>query len=167
MAGELTQEALKAMLKYDEFTGEFTWLVPRPRVSVGQIAGCLNNDGYVLISVAGRRMYAHRLAFLYMTGSLPRDRVDHINQLPSDNRWSNLREATMSQNLCNVSDWAHNTSGYKGVYPSRSGRTHHVKIQHDSVQYSLGTYSCPKEAAHAYNKAAIELHGEFAVLNPI
>lgn len=167
MREELTQERLKELLHYDPETGVFTWKVTRGRVTAGKAAGSKNTDGYISIGVCGNRTYAHRLAFLYMIGRLPVDRVDHVNQIESDNRWVNLREATMSENLRNVSNWSHNTSGYKGVYPSANGKRYCAKIQHHGDQYNLGTYDCPREAAHTYNCAAIQLHGEFAVLNPI
>lgn len=112
----ITQEQLKLILNYDPETGEFNWLVkPRNRASIGGVAGHLRKNGYREISIKGKKYYAHRLAWLYMTGSWPKEHIDHINGNPSDNRFCNLREATRSQNMHNQGVCSNNTSGYKGV----------------------------------------------------
>jgi len=89
---EITQEKLKEEMHYDPETGLFTWLISRAkRVKVGDIAGGKNNNGCILITLFGQRYLAHRLAFLYMTGSLPSDQIVHINQAKDDNSWTNIR----------------------------------------------------------------------------
>jgi hypothetical protein len=66
------------------------------------LAGKINSKGYRLIGVDGRWHKAHRLAWLYMTGSWPREQIDHINLIKNDNRFENLREATQTQNHANT-----------------------------------------------------------------
>lgn len=78
----------------------------------------------------------------------------------SDNRISNLREATRSQNAMNARKQRDNTSGFKGV--SRWRGKWQAKIQRDGKQRFLGAFSTPQDAALAYKNAAINLHGEFA-----
>ena len=90
----ITQSELKELLNYDPATGVFTWLVSRGRVKASSVAGHVHSRGYIVIMVDGRRHLAHRLAFVYMTGTFPDDQVDHINEIKADNRWINLREAT-------------------------------------------------------------------------
>ena len=93
--------------------------------------------------------------------------VDHINGLRSDNRRVNLRPCTNAENQRNRGVQKNNTSGYKGVFIQRKGEKWVASIQHIGKRICLGTFNTSHEAAHAYNKGAIRLFGEFAVLNPV
>lgn len=103
-----------------------------------------------------RRQPLHR----YLTGWAL---VDHINGNIYDNRRQNLRRATPQQNAWNSKMPVTNTSGFKGV--SRSGARFTAQIGYNRKLRRLGTFSTAEEAAEAYDKAAIELFGEFAALN--
>jgi HNH endonuclease/AP2 domain len=87
--------------------------------------------------------------------------VDHINGDGLDNRKSNLRLATKSQNLCNQSAPAHNTSGLKGVSFCKKRKKWIAQICVNRKTRKLGSYELPEDAHKAYCKASIELHGEF------
>jgi hypothetical protein len=100
----LTAERLRELLHYDPATA-CTWIAkvgPRSGIRIGSIAGRLNSNGHLQISVDGRRYMGHPLAYLYMNGAWPKNLIDHINMDMADNRWCNLRDATHSQNLCNA-----------------------------------------------------------------
>lgn len=88
--------------------------------------------------------------------------VDHINNNPLDNRRSNLRLATPSQNLGNRVRNKNNTSGYKGVTWNKQTHRWKAAIQAQGKARHLGYFSTPEEAHEAYCKAAKELFGEFA-----
>lgn len=162
----LTQERLKELLHYDPETGVFTWRVDRSNVREGTVAGGVGQRGYVKLSVDGVSYPAHRLAFLYMTAEFPKF-VDHRDRVTSNNAWANLRGCTHSQNICNTVSRSYNTSGYKGVAWHKASGKYRARIMENGISYHLGVFACPREAAHAYNCAAIQLHGDFAVLNPI
>lgn len=167
MKEELTQERLKELLDYDPETGVFTWLVTNSTRNVaGNEAGC-RADGKVYVGVDGRMYRAHRLAWLYVHGEFPSENLDHVNRDWQDNRIDNLRIASQEENMRNRGRQRNNTTGYKGVSFIRRDKRYQAKIQHSGKHQHLGYFTCPREAAHAYNKAAIQLHGEFAVLNPI
>jgi len=114
---EVTAERLREVLNYNPETGVFTWRVkPSQNVRVGDVTGCPRKGYGYLEIVLGYHLYpAHRLAWLYMTGEWPKADIDHINHDPGDNRWSNLRDATQSQNNMNERMRVDNTSTFKGV----------------------------------------------------
>jgi HNH endonuclease len=157
----LIAERLREVLSYDPETGIFTRVKQTSnRIRVGDIAGSLNNTGYLLIRVDGIKYSAHRLAFLFMLGRWPDAEVDHINLIRSDNRWSNLREATHAENKRNSWVSRRNTSGFKGV--NKRGNRWYARIRADGDQIHLGYFATPKEAHAAYCRAAAKYHGKFA-----
>lgn len=167
MREELTQERLKELLHYDPETGNFIWKVfSGPRALKGQVAGSVEGQGYIGIQIDGVTYKAHRLAFLIVEGRIP-EFVDHIDRDRRNNKWYNLRPCSKSENIANSTISRANTSGYKGVGKCSGSEMYRARIKCGGKTYYLGRFSCPREAAHAYNVAAIQLHGEFAVLNPI
>jgi len=114
----LTQNELKLLLDYNPVTGIFTRRVTSYRVKsqIGDIVGCLHDNGYLRTRINYRLYYLHRLAFLYMLGIFPPKQVDHINHLRTDNRWENLRHVTHRDNARNRPLGRTNKSGYFGVY---------------------------------------------------
>jgi hypothetical protein len=93
--------------------------------------------------------------------------VDHINGNGLDNRRLNLRPATYSQNACNRRLSTRSTSGYKGVCFHKGLGKWWARIMLEGTRLDLGYYTDPIDAAIAYNAAALELHGAFALLNEI
>lgn len=85
--------------------------------------------------------------------------VDHRNRLRTDNRRSNLRLVTQSQNMANIGLRSDSSTGLKGV--SRSGCKFTATLRGNL----LGAFNTPEEAASAYDRMAVELHGEFAATN--
>lgn len=112
-------------------------------------------------------LYLHREVMRLSGVDVVGDRVDHINQDKLDNRLSNLRLASQSQNMCNRGKTSANTSGYKGVFFHPQTGKWRACVKKDYKQYYLGLFQDKKDAARAYNKAAVNLHGEFASLNAI
>ena len=159
----ITQCELKELLDYNPDTGVFTWKkTVSNRTVVGSVAGNQDYNLYRRLTINGQRYMEHRLAYLYMTGNFPKNEMDHINHIPDDNRWANLRDATASQNCGNMRKYKTNTSGYKGVYKQKRTDKWYSQIKHNKKMIYIGTYSTPQEASEAYKKKAIELNGEFA-----
>ena len=93
-------------------------------------------------------------------------RVDHRGRNPLNNRRSNLRECTASQNLANRPKPIGMT-GFKGVCWSKKARKWMAKITVNYRGIYLGIYSEPRDAVLAYNAAAIKHFGEFAFVNQV
>jgi hypothetical protein len=91
--------------------------------------------------------------------------VDHKNGNNLDNRRSNLRLATPTENSCNRRKMRDGTSRYKGVcFHRRRGKyVARIKIHRKSI--FLGEFDSELEGAKAYDAAAKKHHGEFARLN--
>lgn len=165
-----TQETLRHWLSYDEETGVFTWRIePRPnRPLVGSPAGSMSN-GYVFIGIRGYpQIGAHRLAWIYVHGSIPPGlEVDHIDVNPENNALSNLRLATSQQQKWNKRRQSNNKAGMKGAYyhAAHKGKKWRSQIKTpDGRLEFLGYYHTPEEAAAAYQVAAVRHFGDFARL---
>jgi len=138
----INQIELKKIIHYSAETGHFTWLIsPSKNVKRGDMAGCISNDTlYMKIRINKKQYSAHRLAFLYMTGKWPENQIDHINHIRNDNKWSNLREATSTENNRNQSISKSNKSGFTGVYWSKLERKWKAQIKINNKVIGLGTF---------------------------
>lgn len=94
---------------------------------------------------------------------------DHKDRNPLNNQKINLRECSIYQNMANKAKVGINaTSKYKGVYIHDIKRkVWRARITHKKKTYCLGLYKNEDDAALAYNKAALNLLGEFAFQNTI
>jgi len=126
----ITQDRLKEVLHYDPETGVFTWIKSlNPRAPVGKIVSNLSSEGYIRARIDNNLYFAHRLAFLYMDGTFPKEQTDHINGVRSDNRWINLRRITHSENGRNQRLQPTNKSGHAGVFWSNTHKRWIARIK--------------------------------------
>ncbi|WP_186378113.1 HNH endonuclease [Yersinia rochesterensis] len=159
---ELTAGELRKILNYSSETGLFTWIKASGTRGAGSIAGSENKKGYVQICIRKTPYRAHRLAWMYVNGAMPAFDIDHINGVRNDNKISNLRLATPSQNQHNTSKSKNNRSGYKGVYFNKRDKKFVAQIMVNRKRVAIGYYLSADEAHKAYQKASLMLHGEFA-----
>ena len=75
-------------MKYNAETGEIT--------KDGKVRGWAKGRGYRRVMYMGKEVLAHRLAWFLKTGDWPKDKIDHINGIKGDNRWTNLRDVSQS-----------------------------------------------------------------------
>jgi hypothetical protein len=181
MTKPITSAELRLIIDYYPASGEFRWKARTPdmfsdgrrysaskmcekwnKCLAGKVAGSLDGDGYIEITIFRRCYRAHRLAWLYMTGGWPDFQIDHRNLKREDNRWENLREATGSQNQFNTRRQSNNKSGYKGVFFEKVRNKYRADIRSNGVSYTIGRFSSAEEAALAYRRQAEKLNGEFA-----
>lgn len=158
---QMTQALLKKHLSYDPETGLFTRVMKSAqRTVVGEVADC-KCDRYVRLRVAGVALYAHRLAWLYMTGAFPEAEIDHIDGNGFNNKWSNLREATRSENTCNTRIRSNNASGFKGVSFHKATGKWQARCGLNNKSHYLGVFDTAELASDAYTAAAKEQFGAF------
>lgn len=159
----LTQTELKRRFSYDPQTGNFVYLVDPNRNmkgSVGKVAGTLRNGAYLVITIKGYSYYAHRLVWLYVFGTWPKNFLDHVNGDKTDNRLENLREATYAENQYNTGAKATNTVRLKGV--TVCGNRWKAQITKNRKVYYLGLFDTKEAAYAAYCKAAQDMQDGFS-----
>ncbi|APU03070.1 putative HNH endonuclease [Pectobacterium phage PP47] len=138
------------MVTYNPLTGEM-------RTIRGKIPN-VDTKGYYVLWFQGKLQRAHRVAWFLTYGYWP-EIIDHINRDRKDNRLVNLREATESENHCNVPKYSNNTSGHKGVFPH--GDRWRVQVRKDGKVRSFGLYEDLELAALVAEEAREKLHGSF------
>jgi hypothetical protein len=168
-----TQKQIKALLDYNPLTGSFIWK-QRPfeafkkgiyqerdwinwnKRYAGTPAGCLNSDGYVAIRINGVLCWGHRVAYIYMYGSAPKNDIDHINRNTIDNRIVNLRDVYRSQNMQNSALQQNNSSGVRGVSFNRQRDKWESYITLDTRRRRLGLFKDFDDAVKARYEAEIK-----------
>lgn len=143
-------DAIKNVLNYDENTGIFTWKISKGKARIGSVAGT-DNNGYLRIVFQGKRYYAHRLAWYFMTGEIPEE-IDHIDRDKFNNKFLNLRSVSRSENGLNKDKQKNNTTGYLGVqvHKRKSGS---ICYRSFFRRKHLGLFSTAEEAHLAYLRA--------------
>ncbi len=128
------------------------------------VVGWVGNSGYLYVDLDAECYKIHRVIYAMVKRVQPPEIIDHINGDIFDNRIENLREATMQQNLFNMSA-VRSKSGFKGVTPRPNGKMWRSRIRCNGRLHDLGDYDSPEEAAQVYDRHAKRLFGKFASLN--
>lgn len=169
MAIELpSADRLRSLFEYLP-TGDLVFL-PRegsPHFNA-MYAGCVvakntSRKGYSKLKVDGRFVFAHRVIWKMHHGDDPHQ-IDHINGDRADNRIENLRAAVGGENN-RASRRNTSATGFKGVIRASRSEKFEARIKLNGKQRHLGTYPTANDAARAYDAAAVEMHGSFAVTN--
>jgi hypothetical protein len=129
----------------------------RTKASYGYLRCTLHFEGEV------RWHFVHRIAWALTTGSWPKE-IDHRNGVRDDNRLSNLREATRTENHQNRAKRRDNTTGFVGVCFDRgkfnANITIHKRARHlgryDTKEEAYAAYCAAKRVHHLFNPEAVE-----------
>jgi hypothetical protein len=146
----ITADHLREVLQYNPETGVFVWLKHHRRPDVvGKRAGSSTSNGYWAIAVGGEKRLAHRLAWLYMTGSFPCHHIDHKDGNGQNNRFDNLREVTRFGNLQNMRRATKaNKVGLLGVCAHQGKWLMQIMINGERIRES--GFDTPDEAHQRY-----------------
>jgi hypothetical protein len=171
------QQYLQTVLEYVPESGKIYWK-PRPMRDTetegsykcwrtrweGKEAGSKHYaNGYLEIRFEDNRLHkVHRVIWRLVTGEDPDLPIDHVNGIPWDNRWDNLRLATAQENARNCASFSSN--GYKGV-TEREDSTWTVNWCVEDINYFKYNFPTAESAARYYDAVVKDLYGNFAKLN--
>lgn len=167
----ITAEHVREILRYNKSTGEFVWRVDRfsgrgmkiLKARKGDRAGYVDAKGYLILSIDGKKYKAHRIAWMYVTGSFPIEHIDHRDGVRLNNRFANLRDVSRAINGQNQrSARRGSSSGLIGVSfrkrKAESKKPWFAQIGAGGLNRNLGTYATKEEAHAAYLAAKRKLH---------
>ena len=145
----LTKKELDYLFLYDEISGKLLNRINRSSNSkVGEEAG-FYVDGYRVVEIAGKPYKVHRIIWCMVTGSWPKEQIDHINGIKNDNRLINLREVSAKENSYNRAKGTRNTSGTVGVYLHKETGRWRAMIRVDQKLIHLGLFKTKAAAIAA------------------
>lgn len=129
----------------------------------GKLAGWLSDRGYWTIGIGARKYRAHRVLWEMANGPIPDGlQIDHIDRNRSNNRLSNLRLATGSENHRNGNIPSNNKSGVRGVSYDKKLHKWYASIRHGGRTINLGIFASIEDAAACRQAAEAKYHGDFA-----
>lgn len=118
------------------------------------------SKGYAFATIFGKNVGMHGLIANTPQGY----HTDHINHNPLDNRRSNLRACTATQNFWNVKKRAVGRNKYLGVFKHKDGK-YQASIRVNNKLKHIGLFANEIEAAIAYDKMVREIRGEYGYTN--
>jgi HNH endonuclease len=153
---KLTANQLRELVYYDQNTGIFLWRPKHRKMKSGPI-GNVTAQGYIQLNINRKSYKIHRLAWLYVTGQWPINGIDHINGIKTDNKFSNLRDATHDINHQNlIGPCLRNKTGLLGVSPH--GKKWRAQITVNGKNRIIGLFDSPDAAHTAYLESKRKLH---------
>ena len=153
-------EELRELFTYDPETGELRWKKNGSGRNFSIPVGNVGTRGYLRVVIHGRNYMLHRVIWAFFHGAWPDNLIDHINGSVTDNRITNLRQATTRENSWNQRIAKNNTTGLKGV--SLEAGRYRASIMTEQGKIHLGLFDTAEDAHEAYKLAADAYFGPFA-----
>jgi len=170
MSARPSAKTLRELLHYDHETGLLHWR-DRPRSYFENEKICLlwnsrwagklafsskNRGGYFRGNIFGATYSAHRVAYAIYHGHWPKEQIDHINGVKTDNRICNLRDVSEAVNHKNTPIYKTNNSGVAGVGWNKRDQKWHSRIKVNKKLKHLGYFDVFAEAVSARKEAEIK-----------
>ena len=161
-------EYLRSRLSVDLERGVVTWIdatKAHARLN-GSEAGSLRRPShgskrYAYVKVDGRPLKRSHIVFLFGAGQWPAEQIDHINGDSTDDRFSNLREASATQNAWNHKKRAKQSGLPMGVRALASGKFH-ARIACNKQKFIFGPFATASEAQAVYQQKRKEFFGAYS-----
>jgi len=157
----ISKELLHNLFEYSDGNLIRKFTVNNRKAKKGDVAGCINKQGYLVTCINYKLHLNHRLIFMMHHGYLPKE-VDHKDGNKLNNKIENLRNATHIQNSQNVKLQKNNTSGVKNVSFEKRTKKWTVRIGIDGKYKSFGAYKDLELAELIAIEARNKHHGEYA-----
>ena len=159
----MTYEEAHKYFIYCRVRGVLFNRIDRPGAKAGAMAGWIDKThGYTFIKFRGKAYRSHNVIWLMETGSFPDGEIDHKDINRSNNRISNLRDVTRSQNTMNRNKQANNSTGIIGTAYHKRDKVFTAYINRDGKRHHLGYFPTLQKAADARKAAEKELFGVYA-----
>jgi len=150
----ITHKSLLEALDYDKESGIFTWKKKlSSKTVIGDKAGAINSEGAEQIKIYKILYKSHRLAWFYVHGEWPCGQIDHINRIPHDNRFINLRVVTGRQNCSNRK----NNNKFVGVSWNHRYKKWFATIRLNNKNRYLGSFKTHLAACYARHQANLTI----------
>lgn len=174
---ELTVPVLREILSYDAETGDLTWKARSAHLFKDGVRGVSAESrartwnarysgrktfvskhpcGYLAGAVFGVSVLSHRVIWALVYGRFPENDIDHINGIRTDNRLSNLRAVSRSENLKNAKVRCTSRSGVIGVGWHSKNKKWRAYVNDGNRHVSLGYFHNKQDAIDARAAASVE-----------
>jgi len=127
------------------------------RFPAGAVVGCQCTSGYLQVRVDGRLEMVHRIVWMLVTGEQPKNVIDHIDGSKTNNRFENLRDVSLCENMQNQRK-PHRQNSTKLLGVSVNGSGFSAKIHIGGKQKYLGYFDDAVSAHNAYVTAKRQMH---------
>ena len=157
---KVTRQFLHDHFEYKD--GDLFWKKPLSnRVKVGQKAGTLKDNGYLVTRIDGNMMRNHKIVYMLFNDEIP-ELIDHIDGNKLNNRIENLRLASKIENAQNSKLRSDNSTGVKGLRWHSQRNKWNVRLVINKKEKSFGLFEDFELAELVAFEAREKYHGQFA-----
>jgi hypothetical protein len=148
---------IRDRLDYDRDTGKLHWKGTGTLAGNSSIRNKPYGKPYRQLNILGHTYMAHRMVYLIEHGRWPVSEIDHIDGDTTNNRHTNLREATPVTNRRNQKRHSRNTTGHTGIHKRKNNGRYEASIGDKGKLVYIGSFTTYEEAVAARLEAERKL----------